>query len=227
MDKSIIYHEESQFCQVNDIKNVNYVEMYGAEHLLRAVCMRYELNEINFCRYASNIVQFCGYFWKRKRTDPWGGFQSLSVFTEASSVFLQLRWVHVSGREYQEFGLNCNLFYGHTFCLCWDLQGESLSKADSWTYKEVYFCEFCWLRGSYRYLFLVCFKSIYKCGLFISWKFFSGPRGRREYKQQKTSIDSQMIVIGLAKSRRSREITPKDQERTLHNRMVSWWIWIR
>ncbi|CBK24514.2 uncharacterized protein [Blastocystis hominis] len=40
MDKSIIYHEEeSQFCQVNDIKNVNYVEMYGAEHLLRAVYM--------------------------------------------------------------------------------------------------------------------------------------------------------------------------------------------
>ena len=68
MDKSIIYHEEeSQFCQVNDIKNVNYVEMYGAEHLLRAVCMKYELNEINVCRYASNIVQFCRYFWKRKR----------------------------------------------------------------------------------------------------------------------------------------------------------------
>ena len=39
MDKSIIYHEEeSQFLKVNGLLNVNSIEIYGAEHLLRALC---------------------------------------------------------------------------------------------------------------------------------------------------------------------------------------------
>lgn len=41
MEKSIIYQEEEpQIEQVKKLSSVNYLEMYGAEHLLRAVCRK-------------------------------------------------------------------------------------------------------------------------------------------------------------------------------------------
>lgn len=42
MEKSIIYHEEeNQYLKVKGLLNVNCIEIYGSEHLLRALCNKW------------------------------------------------------------------------------------------------------------------------------------------------------------------------------------------